>query len=196
MKPTPARFHEGLLSPGVPWNLANRFLVTLLNSVRALPGRLCSLLGRIWDLREGRRIQHFSRLKCNQPRVPGRPFFAPGNENSNWEVETTVRAAIRSLLRVTCSFPPLPFPVTLCSSHSNVAVPRFVSSEFVSSNSRSDLCDALARVPPLSRRTGEHTRIWYPRRDPGGARSLACLRAGTVPYTRVESNIQKKNVWC
>ena len=97
MKPTPARFHEGLLSPGAPWNLANRFLVTLLNSVRALPGRLCSLLGRIWDLREGRRIQHFSRLKCNQPRVPGRPFFAPGNENSNWEVETTVRAAIRSL---------------------------------------------------------------------------------------------------
>ena len=68
-----------------------------MNSVRALPGRLCSLLGRIWDLREGRRIQHFSRLKCNQPRVPGRPFFAPGNENSNWEVETTVRAAIRSL---------------------------------------------------------------------------------------------------
>ena len=97
LKPTPARFHEGLLSPGAPWNLANRFLVTLLNSVRALPGRLCSLLGRIWDLREGRRIQHFSRLKCNQPRVPGRPFFAPGNENSNWEVETTVRAAIRSL---------------------------------------------------------------------------------------------------
>ena len=100
------------------------------------------------------------------------------------------------IMRVTCSFPPLPFPVTLCSSHSIVAVARFVSSEFVSSNSRSDLCDALACAPPLSRRTGEHTRIWYPRRDPGGARSLACLRAGTVPYTRVESNIQKKNVWC
>ena len=64
----------------------------------------------------------------------------------------------RTDMRVTCSFPPLPFPVTLCSSHSIVAVARFVSSEFVSSNSRSDLCDALACAPPLSRRTGEHTR--------------------------------------
>ena len=87
-------------------------------------------------------------------------------------------------MRVTSSFLPLPFPVTLCSSHSFVAVARFVLSEFVSSNSRSDLCDALACAPPLSRRTGEHTRRSHVLSS--SQNGMACMaRPGTLTCIRM-----------
>ena len=85
---------------------------------------------------------HGCNLACNTPSMQIRYFIGTHSAQSAHvrfsPLPSKVDTVDQSDVRVTCSFPPLPFPVTLCSSHSIVAVARCVPSEFVSSNSRSD----------------------------------------------------------